>query len=71
MKQSENLSHYLAVINRFEHTKVFIGVHDEVLTADILIIIGTSMQVYPAASLKDYAKQNIPIIYIALIVIVL
>ena len=37
---------------------------DEVLTADILIIIGTSMQVYPAASLKDYAKQNIPIIYI-------
>ncbi len=37
---------------------------DEVLTADILIIIGTSMQVYPAASLKDYAKQNVPIIYI-------
>ena len=37
---------------------------DEVLTADILIIIGTSMQVYPAASLKDYAKQNLPIIYI-------
>ena len=37
---------------------------DEVLTADILIIIGTSMQVYPAASLKDYAQQNIPIIYI-------
>ena len=37
---------------------------DEVLTADILIIIGTSMPVYPAASLKDYAKQNVPIIYI-------
>ena len=37
---------------------------DEVLTVDILIIIGTSMQVYPAASLKDYAKQNVPIIYI-------
>ncbi|WP_282631077.1 SIR2 family NAD-dependent protein deacylase [Empedobacter sedimenti] len=37
---------------------------DEVLTADILVIIGTSMQVYPAASLKDYAKQNVPIIYI-------
>mgnify|MGYP002757290214 FL=1 len=37
---------------------------DEVLKADILVIIGTSMQVYPAASLKDYAKTNVPIIYI-------
>ena len=37
---------------------------DEVLTANILVIIGTSMQVYPAASLKDYAKTNVPIIYI-------
>ena len=37
---------------------------DEVLTADILMIIGTSMQVYPAASLKDYAKPNVPILYI-------
>ncbi|WP_413533613.1 SIR2 family NAD-dependent protein deacylase [Empedobacter brevis] len=37
---------------------------DEVLTADILVIIGTSMQVYPAASLKDYAKPNVPIIYV-------
>ncbi|WP_334126798.1 NAD-dependent deacylase [Empedobacter brevis] len=37
---------------------------DEVLTADILIIIGTSMQVYPAASLKDYAKSNVPVVYI-------
>ncbi|UWX68223.1 NAD-dependent deacylase [Empedobacter stercoris] len=37
---------------------------DEVLTADILMIIGTSMQVYPAASLKDYAKPNVPIIYL-------
>ncbi|MFX7690338.1 Sir2 family NAD-dependent protein deacetylase, partial [Acinetobacter baumannii] len=34
---------------------------EEVLTADILVIIGTSMQVYPAASLKDYAKTNVPI----------
>ncbi|MGJ5641599.1 SIR2 family NAD-dependent protein deacylase [Formosa sp. S-31] len=33
-------------------------------TADILIIIGTSMQVYPAASLMHYAPQDIPIYYI-------
>ncbi len=33
-------------------------------TADILIIIGTSMQVYPAASLVNYIKQNIPIYFI-------
>ncbi|HMB99625.1 MAG TPA: NAD-dependent deacylase [Flavobacteriaceae bacterium] len=33
-------------------------------TADILLIIGTSMQVYPAASLIHYAKQETPIFYI-------
>jgi len=33
-------------------------------TADILIIIGTSMQVYPAASLIDYAPPKTPIYYI-------
>ena len=33
-------------------------------TADILIIIGTSMQVYPAASLIDYVKPNTDIFYI-------
>ena len=32
--------------------------------ADYLIIIGTSMQVYPAASLIDYAKANTPIFFI-------
>jgi NAD-dependent deacetylase len=32
--------------------------------ADILVIIGTSMQVYPAASLIHYAQQNIPIYFI-------
>lgn len=32
--------------------------------ADYLIIVGTSMQVYPAAGLIDYAKQNIPVFYI-------
>ncbi len=32
--------------------------------ADILIIIGTSMQVYPAASLVDFVKENTPIYFI-------
>ncbi|MFK7936813.1 MAG: NAD-dependent deacetylase [Saprospiraceae bacterium] len=36
----------------------------ELLNADITIIIGTSMQVYPAASLVDYAPQGIPIYYV-------
>jgi NAD-dependent deacetylase len=32
--------------------------------ADILVIIGTSMQVYPAAGLMHYANQEIPVYYI-------
>ncbi|MCH3882262.1 MULTISPECIES: SIR2 family NAD-dependent protein deacylase [Tenacibaculum] len=32
--------------------------------ADILVIIGTSMQVYPAAGLVDYIKPNTPIYFI-------
>jgi NAD-dependent deacetylase len=32
--------------------------------ADVLIIIGTSMQVYPAASLIDYIKPNTPIYFV-------
>lgn len=32
--------------------------------ADVLVIIGTSLQVYPAASLIEYAPQGIPIIVI-------
>ena len=32
--------------------------------ADILVIIGTSMQVYPAASLINYVKPNTPIYFI-------
>ena len=34
------------------------------LQADILVIIGTSMQVYPAASLINYTQPNIPIYFI-------
>jgi NAD-dependent deacetylase len=33
-------------------------------TADILVIIGTSMQVYPAASLMDFVPQYVPVYYI-------
>ncbi|MCF6350272.1 MAG: NAD-dependent deacylase [Flavobacteriaceae bacterium] len=33
-------------------------------TADVLVIIGTSMQVYPAASLINYIRHNTPIYFI-------
>ncbi len=32
--------------------------------ADVLIIIGTSMQVYPAAGLLHYVHQSVPVFYI-------
>ena len=32
--------------------------------ADLLIIVGTSMQVYPAASLMHYAPENTPVYFI-------
>ena len=32
--------------------------------ADILVIIGTSLQVYPAASLMHYAPSEVPVYYI-------
>lgn len=35
-----------------------------VQNADLLMIIGTSLQVYPAAGLFEYAKPTTPIIYI-------
>lgn len=34
--------------------------------ADLLLVIGTSLQVYPAASLLHYAKTTIPLVYIDL-----
>jgi NAD-dependent deacetylase len=37
---------------------------DIIETADLLLIIGTSLQVYPAAGLLNYANQNIPVYYI-------
>ena len=36
----------------------------QVYSADILMIIGTSLQVYSAASLIDYVKEGTPIFYI-------
>lgn len=32
--------------------------------ADFVAVIGTSLQVYPAASLMDYTNPNVPIFYI-------
>ena len=37
---------------------------DIVAKADYLIIIGTSMQVYPAAGLVDFAANDVPVYYI-------
>lgn len=37
---------------------------DEVRSADLFLIIGTSLQVYPVASLIQYTKQTIPIFMI-------
>ena len=34
------------------------------LKADYVAVIGTSLQVYPAASLMHYAKPNVPVFYI-------
>ena len=34
-----------------------------VSTADILVVIGTSMVVYPAAGLIDYVSRNTPVFY--------
>ena len=37
---------------------------EEVYTADVLMIIGTSLQVYPAAGLMNYRKEGTPVFYI-------
>jgi len=34
--------------------------------ADILLIVGTSLQVYPAAGLKDFVSQDCPIYFVDL-----
>jgi NAD-dependent deacetylase len=35
-----------------------------VTQADVLVVVGTSLQVYPAAGLLHYAQSNIPVFYI-------
>jgi NAD-dependent deacetylase len=35
-----------------------------VTSADAIVVIGTSLQVYPAAGLMDYARTNCSIFYI-------
>ena len=35
-----------------------------VTEADVLIIVGTSMQVYPAAGLLQFASENVPIFFV-------
>ena len=47
-----------------EAVKMFPKAAEITETADILIIIGTSMQVYPAAALLDYAKDDTSIYFI-------
>jgi len=37
---------------------------DHCAMADILIIVGTSMQVYPAAGLVDFIPKNCPVYFI-------
>lgn len=37
---------------------------DIVTSADVIVIIGTSLQVYPAAGLMDYARKDCPVFYI-------
>lgn len=37
---------------------------DVVMQADVLMVIGTSMQVYPAAGLVEYAQPGIPMYFI-------
>ena len=49
-----------------EEVPMIVKAVEEVETADILFIIGTSLQVYPAAGLMDYAPAQCPIYYIDL-----
>jgi NAD-dependent deacetylase len=47
-----------------EAVPAIIPAMDIVAQADFLIVIGTSLQVYPAAGLIDYAKPDAPVFYI-------
>ena len=60
-KSIEKLKIELDLISR---NKVKFTDEDLQLKADILIIVGTSMQVYPAASLINYVPLNTKVYYI-------
>ncbi|WP_081211612.1 SIR2 family NAD-dependent protein deacylase [Salegentibacter sediminis] len=47
-----------------EAVPMFEKAADITALADILIIIGTSMQVYPAAALMEFAPRDIPVFFI-------
>jgi NAD-dependent deacetylase len=47
-----------------EHVPMLEYAAFEVSQADIVLIIGTSMQVYPAAGLIGYAKAGTPVYYV-------
>ena len=47
-----------------EEVPMFKAAADEIETAQHVIIIGTSMQVYPAAGLVSFAPPNAPVYYI-------
>jgi len=47
-----------------EDVPMIVKAAEEVETADIVIIVGTSLQVYPAAGLMNCAKKDTPIYYI-------
>lgn len=44
----------------------FVKAADVVRKADIVVVIGTSLVVYPAAGLFDFARQGVPVYYIDL-----
>ena len=47
-----------------EDVPMIVKAAEEVETADIVLIIGTSLQVYPAAGLMNCAEEGIPIYYV-------
>ncbi|MFD2603752.1 SIR2 family NAD-dependent protein deacylase [Flavobacterium suzhouense] len=47
-----------------EMVPAIIEAADIVKEADYIVIVGTSMQVYPAAGLVDYVRPTVPIFYI-------
>ena len=47
-----------------EDVPMIVKAAEEVETADIVLIVGTSLQVYPAAGLMNCAEEGTPIYYV-------